>query len=229
MNRQVFFLSILYLTFNFGCAEKEQHSTLHDSTAHKIVSDSLLTLDSLIMVNRVAFPGTATQFGRLAVKMALKTSSSAFLIKAYTLNGNAWSLSAPNSAFINYMKAIEAGKDLRGFPEKAMILYNIAMLHYAASDVKNAMILLDSAILLAGRHKNYRVVSNSLNALGNLYSDLGHDSLAFILYDSAFRIAQNHHLPLQMASALGNLAGQGSRHLEGPSKGTGGAQAASEL
>ena len=158
------------------------------------------------MVNRVKDAAMTLELARRSLRIARATGADDVMIRAYNIMGNAFSLSMMDSAFLYYTKALNVKPNQQVYPEKPMLLYNLAMLHVAASNNHNAIELLDSALQEAGKAANHIVVSNVLNALGNIYQDLGNDSLAKKMYDSAFYLASLHHLPLQMGVSLGNVA-----------------------
>ncbi|MFZ4523325.1 MAG: tetratricopeptide repeat-containing sensor histidine kinase [Bacteroidales bacterium] len=199
--------AILLLLLLFpGCKNATEKRRDVSEKETKLILDSISRIGRLVLEKRVSNLDSAVVLSRIAVNIAAKAVTTEAMVRAYTITGNAWSLSMMDSAFIYYSNALELIKDSSSFPGKPMLLYNIAMLHVAASNLKTAVQLLDSARLEAGKFGNYEVVSNVMNALGNIYTDLGNDSLARKQYDSALRLSSLYHLPLQSATALGNLA-----------------------
>jgi tetratricopeptide (TPR) repeat protein len=171
----------------------------------KAAGDSITVIDSLVLTNRLKNTDLTNALARRSLIHARVIGKDDAFLKAYNIIGNAWSLSRMDSAFFYYSKALGMKPGKTHYPEKPMILYNLAMLNVAASNPKNAIILLDSAMWEAGKMKKFNVVSNALNSLGNIYKDLGNDSVARIMYDSAFQIANIHQLSLQMGVSLGSI------------------------
>ncbi len=206
MKYYVFQISIfLFLLFS-GCRQlNEKEAGAVDQQVH-VAMDSINAIGALVMEHRVSHTDSGVYLARRAIRLAQDAGNDDLLLKAYNIMGNAWSLSMSDSAFVYYSKALDLKPAQPVHPEKPMLLYNIAMLHVSAANFKTAIVLLDSAIKEAGKVDNFIVISNALNSLGTIYTDLGNDSVAKMMYDSALSQAVRHHAPLQTAAALGNLA-----------------------
>jgi signal transduction histidine kinase len=201
-------LLILLLLFLFaGCRSGEPQKDREPTLRIAKVIDSLRFIDSLIMATRFNHVNFTIDMARRALTIAREIGTDHALIKAYNIMGNALSLSMTDSAFFYYTKALNVKSSQQAYLEKPMLLYNIAMLYVAASNHKNAIVLLDSALQVSATFKDYIVSSNALNALGIVYSSIGNEITAKKMFDSAFCIAKLHKLPLQIAAALGNIAG----------------------
>ncbi len=197
---------LIFLLFLTGCSDQSGNRKPVSEIQIRATLDSLRFIDSMVMLTRVKDTGLTHELARSSLRIAGAIETGDALLKAYNINGNAWSLSRMDSAFYYYSKALAIKQNQPDFPEKPMLLYNIAMLNVAAGNQKNAVGLLDSAIQAASRLGKFEVVSNALNSLGGINLDLGQRSQAIRLYDSALRTADLHQLPLQKAIALGNLA-----------------------
>lgn len=200
-------LLILLLFFLFsGCSEQKGPANGMPAIQTRMAMDSINNLGSLVMVNRVRDVALTFEYARRSLQIARATGTDDAMINAYNIMGNAFSLFMMDSAFLYYTKALNVKPNQQVYPEKPMLLYNIAMLHVEATNHKNALVLLDSALQEAKQATNFIMVSNVLNALGNIYQDLGNESVAKKMYDSAFHLASLHLLPLQMGISLGNIA-----------------------
>jgi len=79
-------------------------------------------------------------------------------------------------------------------------------LYYLANDYKNTVTLLDSSIQRGLKYRNYKAVTSSLIALGNVYYVTDEYTNAKTMYDSALRISSRNSLNKEMAVVLANLA-----------------------
>jgi signal transduction histidine kinase len=201
----IFFL-LLFILFLSGCRQQEKQGSVMSDWQIKLVLDSIGRIDSLVMLNRMNNASLAVELARVSLTLARTTGDDQAMLRAYNNLGNAWSLAMMDSSFLYYTKALSYMNDQPADPEKPRILYNLAMLNVAASKPKNAIVLLDSTLQEAKKFSKYKIISNSLNALGNIYRNLGNDSLAKTMYNSAYDIAKSHHLPLQTGVSLGSLA-----------------------
>jgi len=86
------------------------------------------------------------------------------------------------------------------------VLFGIARLNYRAFNYKVALELFDSAMTEANRHKKYKVVSNCLNELGAIESDLNNSEQSRIYFNKALQIAEQHQLDVQKGVILANMA-----------------------
>jgi hypothetical protein len=64
--------------------------------------DSLTFIDSVVMLTRVKDTALTGELARRSLRMAQAISTGDALIKAYNINGNAWSLSRMDSAFYTW-------------------------------------------------------------------------------------------------------------------------------
>ena len=111
-----------------------------------------------------------------------------------------------DSSFYYYEKSLTITHTLLNDTLRPYVLFGIASLHYRAFKYKEALELFDSALTEANRNKNYRIVSNCLNELGTLESDLNNSDQALTYFNKALQIAEQYHLPLQKGVTLGNIA-----------------------
>ena len=209
-DKMSFIRTLIFLVALFLVSACRQHygpnTVLTSDLQARMAMDSIRLIDSLVLVNRVKDFALSAKLAMRSLELAKIAGTDEALIKAYNNLGNSWSLSRMDSAFYYYSKAFGVKPDQANYFEKPMLLYNIAMLYVAASNNQKAIVLLDSALCDAEQRKNYIVVSNALNSLGNIYNDIENKLVAIKFYDSAFRVARHYQLPLQAGVALGNLA-----------------------
>ena len=111
-----------------------------------------------------------------------------------------------DSSFYYYEKALQASASSADDTLKPYILFRIAMLHYMAFNYKEALEMFDSAMKEGNRNKNFVIVSDCLNELGNLERDLNDTEQSRSYFNKALHVAEQHHLSLQAGVTLGNIA-----------------------
>lgn len=212
-----FFLAITLICTFTSCRDyaenrentviKKNGSASNDSPFNQVtLSDSMPILDSLILKNRTNKIEESLTYALHAVKMAKRLNTPLAFTNAYIMLGNAYSQFKLDSAFYFYNTARELVDSLNLKTLRGKVLYNLAMLYGLAGNNKTSIILLDSALNASKGCGNFVIESNALNAIGNIYLDMGDETKARIMYDSAFRVAASHSLYLQMGTAMGNLA-----------------------
>jgi tetratricopeptide (TPR) repeat protein len=201
------------ILFFSGCRQVQKQGDAATGSRLAAAMDSLRILDSLVIFNRVRDSAVAMEYAKRSLQIAQIAGQDDLFVKAYNTMGNAWSVSMMDSAFIYYTLALQVKPGQEDFPEKSSILYNLAMLYVASSNNRIAITVLDSALRSAIRFEKPIIVSNSLNALGNIYHDLGNGPEAVKMYDSAYKTAERRGLALQKAIALGNQAKLEPDHL----------------
>lgn len=208
MHRLTYFILIISLiSMIYGCNQHAHRpiNNLPDSTKKRL-NDSLSTLDSIISRKRMAKLSESLKYARKAVEIANKLSTPEAYAKTYIMLGNVYFSSKIDSGFYFYNKAMTQIDSFNLVRERALVLYNLGMLHRKASNYKTSIILLDSALTISRWIPDFVTMSNSLNSLGNIYIDMGDEGNARKMYDSAYAIAKARSLYLQMGTALGNLA-----------------------
>lgn len=85
-------------------------------------------------------------------------------------------------------------------------LYKLAMMHYRVADFHHALLLMDSAMVVAGQSGDHLTEANSLNMLGFFYIESGDTANAIQLLEKSFRLAETHVYYKQAGVALTNLA-----------------------
>ena len=208
MNLFRYFLSLLSVSILLVSCTEHPHPIVSDLPQAKqvILLDSLQKLDSLILRNRTNKIKESFKYARQADKIAKTLNTPLAYAKAYNMFGNVYSLFKMDSGFYYYNQALLLIDSFNLVDNKAMVVYNLGMLHGSAGNYKTAIILLDSALASSRSNNDFVSVSNSLNALGNIYFDIGDETNARRMYDSAFAVAKTKSLYLQMGTALGNLS-----------------------
>jgi signal transduction histidine kinase len=190
-----------------ACAKKspEPANTLIP-LSDKALSDSLGRLDSLVHATENSKNDLSKYYAKQALSIALRMNSEDILARAFRLMGVAYFNHNYDSSFIYFSKALKIANKNNLGRSKSDLYYSLAMIYKAAYDDKMAVIFLDSSIVLAQRFKEYQMISNAYNALGNSKFDLQESSDARNLYDSAYNIAKRHSLPKQLGVAMASLS-----------------------
>jgi signal transduction histidine kinase len=171
--------------------------------------DSIATLDSLVNLYKSTDPPLAIHYAMNAMKVARITNSPEEMTSAYMLMAMVHFNKKKDSSFYYNNLALTIA-DSAGLTAKMVpILYNIAMIHSAAHDFKQAITLLDSSVALAQVVNDPMGMARGYNELGNIKVII-HDSLSLIdaqkMYTIALEIATKANLKLQQSVALGSLA-----------------------
>jgi two-component system, NarL family, sensor kinase len=172
----------------------------------KVTGDSLEILDSLVNSSKINNVQGAKLFARRALVIAHGMTDPSATVKAYVMLGIAYNLNDKDSSYMYFNKALKIADSSKSVAQIPIILYNLAILNKAAHNYRTAIVMLDSSIRLAEADKNFPVISDAYNSLGNIKYDVEDNKDAQRHYDSAFQIAKRHSLYKQMGVALGNLA-----------------------
>jgi two-component system, NarL family, sensor kinase len=170
------------------------------------LSDSLQKLFTRVNDLKYSNNAKALVLAKQSMEVAKKINTPEALTNASFLMGIAYSKFNNDSSYIYLRKAQQLADNNDLADRKPMIFYNIAMLYMAAKDYKRAIVLLDSSIYFAGRTRNYPLLSEAYNTIGNIQFDGQNKTIAKQMYDSAYKIAKQHNKYRQMGAALGNLA-----------------------
>ncbi|MDP4281022.1 MAG: tetratricopeptide repeat protein, partial [Bacteroidota bacterium] len=195
-------LFITFLCFAGGCVFS---TPLQEKPKHRYLVDSLQIWESLVSYNRISNPDLSQSYARKAVKYAKIKKSGETFIKAFTLMGIAFTQDHKDSSYYYYNLALKIADSLKISTKKPDLIYNLAILNSNAYDYKNAIVLLDSAIKISERVRNYLVMSNSYNMMGNIRQEIQDNSTARMNYETALKIAREHSLYEQVGIALSNL------------------------
>ena len=206
-NKECLITYLFLIVLLVGCKEQSNQpvSDIPQSTQVVLV-DSLKKLDSLVLKSRTNKINESLKYGHIANKIAHLLKNPESFAKTYILMGNAYSVFKMDSSFYYYNKALVIIDSFRIAKYKGIVLYNLGMLYNSANNYKTSISFLDSALISSQLIRDFALVSNSLNSLGNIYFEIGDDTNARKMYDSAFIVAKRNALFLQMGAALGNLA-----------------------
>jgi tetratricopeptide (TPR) repeat protein len=200
-------VALSLILFLSGCNENTgQAVSVSPQSQKTILMDSLQKLDSLVLKYRVKNADESIKYAKQAGKIALAINTPAARTTAYNIFGNAYSAIRIDSGLFFYNKALSVIDSFNLTEQKGKVLYNLGMLNRSAGNYKNYIMLIDSALRFSISVNDVITMSNSLNALGSFYFNIGEKVNARKMFDSAFSCASKKMLNLQMGSALGNLA-----------------------
>ncbi len=111
-----------------------------------------------------------------------------------------------DSSFYYFEKALAYCDSCDNDTLRPLILFRVASLHFKAFNYKQALEIFDSSMVEAKRNKNFAVVTNCLNELGNLERDLNNPETSRAYLEQALKTAEQYHLSLQIGVTLGNIA-----------------------
>jgi signal transduction histidine kinase len=190
-----------------SCEKKNSKSKSENKPFnHIILTDSLKTLDSLVNANKISDGQSAKKFASQSLSLALRSNSEDALAQAFLIMGIAYSNNNSDSSFIYFSKALKIAQNINIDRIKTKAIYNLAMIYLYASDQKTALIFLDSAISVSRRVKDFVMLSNAFNTIGNLKLDIMDTLDSKAMYDSAFQIATMYNIPKQMGIAVASLS-----------------------
>lgn len=188
------------------CFCKGQNQEEKGKASGNKLRDSLQELSTQVNDLKISNNPLALKNAKQSMEIARKINTPDAQITANYLMGIAYGKLDNDSSYI-YLRKAQQLADNAGIDEKKpMIFYNIAMLYMTAKDYKRAIGLLDSCILVARATKNYSLLSEAYNTVGNIQYDGQNNTLAKQLYDSAFQVATQYKKDRQTGAALGNLA-----------------------
>lgn len=192
------------LVMLLSCMENRREQADGSVTAN--LKDSITVFDSLATINRFKNKDLALFNAKKALKLAMSSGSPELLARSYTTLGDYYVTFLPDTAWFYYSKALGISDSNNFLVMKASLLYNQAMLQYSSYNYKKTLVLLDSAKKIGELTRDFTIISNVYNSLGNLYLDIHEPELAKSSFKSSFDIASKHQLNRQAGTALGNVA-----------------------
>ncbi len=198
-------LSFTILLFYFVTGLSGSPDVIKESQK-KQLQDSVKLLDSLSFLNRVSNTDLSVSYARKELSLAQISANPETLCKAYVALGNAYSASRKDSCLYYYNLALKVSGDFNLLTQRPQLLYNLAMISLDASDLKNAIMLLDSCTQLAKKLSQYPLLSDAYNSLGLIQIELNDSSSAQASFKNSLEIARQYSLPRQIANSLSNLA-----------------------
>ena len=204
------FSSILVILFclvgSSSCTKGPSPGPDHQRTASEELSDTIKTLDSIVMANVAKNVRFAKQHARKAFSIACRSGKQIDLIKAYVLLGHVFMYQERDSSFYFYNEALTLADSVHIQEFTPDILYGLAILYQLAQDYQTSLSLLDSAKNRYTDRKQFANLSNCYCAIGNIQYDLYDYQGAQASYDSALAIALRHQLNKQIGVAYANLS-----------------------
>jgi len=182
------------------------HPTPIDPSKLTFLKDSIKKLDSLVQVTMISNPVLCMKNAQKALAYARRLKTAEDLVHGYSLMGQAFYKKDKDSSFVYFNKALNLADSAKIDAPKPFLLYNCAMIYYVAKNFKTAMEKMVSCIKLAGPQKDYTTMARAYNVLGNINNDIKNKDDAQKMYDSAYKIAVRHSIPIQIGLSLGNLA-----------------------
>lgn len=197
--------AITIIGFVFGCHSRQDRSDLKNEP-NSVLSDSLVRLDSLVKLMKGRDRQVALRYAYMGLAIASRIHTEQAFATAYLALGAAHTYSRKDSSFFYNSKALKIADKLNLVHIKSAVLYNLAVLHYFASDYKMALVYFDSVIYLANQIGDYHIISDTYNGLGNLQFDLSDNDASKRMYDSALSVAKRHKLSKQTGVAIASLS-----------------------
>lgn len=198
---------IILIWLIIGCTQKApetRNSNIQFSEAS--LNDSIGKIDSLVNVYKVSNNNISQILSRKALLIAFRMNSEEALARAFLLIGISYYNNNNDSSLSYYSRALKIADKYNLENIKPRLQYSLAMIYRAAFDSRMSMIFLDSTIILAQKSKNYSLLSDAYNALGNLKFNQ-HDTVdSKLMYDSAYTIAGRHGHSKQMGIAMASLS-----------------------
>ena len=167
-----------------------------------MLTNSLKNLDSLANANKTSHNNLAQEYAGKAFMLAEKSNSPEAMARACLMMGIAYRNVCNDSSYTWLAKSLKIANQYSLEEVQPGIYYQLAMIYWAASDAKTAVVFIDSSIIIAQKLKDYVMLSNALNALGDLKFDLNDMMDAKAMFDSAYSTAVIHDLPKQMGVAM---------------------------
>jgi signal transduction histidine kinase len=145
-------------------------------------------------------------YSKQALSIALRMNSNEAMARAFLMMGIANFNYHNDSSFAYYSSALKIAEQFDLKKTKVKIYYAMAMVYRAAFDTKSSILFLDSSINLSQKLKNYTLLSDAYNVLGNIKYALLDTQYSRRWYDSAYNIASRHSLSKQMGVAMASLS-----------------------
>jgi signal transduction histidine kinase len=127
------------------------------------------------------------------------------MAKVLILMGIVYTNVRNDSSYFYYSEATKIVEMRNLSSLKPYLFFNFSTLYNGSHDYKMTTVLLDSAIRLAYKEKDFDILSTAYNSLGGLKFDLHDSAGAEMMFDSSFKIAEKYQLFKQMGVSLGNL------------------------
>ncbi|MDP4281024.1 MAG: ATP-binding protein [Bacteroidota bacterium] len=202
-------LVLIWIALFFGsCNHNPSHESLsvYNGAKNVAFSDSMNKFDSLTNAYKISNKNLAKKYAKKALSLAFQSNTEEALSHAFLIMGVAFSYQNSDSSYFYYSRALKIAQKHNIDWVKSKAFYNLAMMYLYASDQKTALIFLDSSITSSQNIKDFSMLSNAYNTLGNLKLDLGDSADSKVMYDSALRISKRNNISKQMGIAMASLS-----------------------
>jgi signal transduction histidine kinase len=170
-----------------------------------MANDSIKKFDSLVTVTQPNNNGKSFSYAKRALAFGIRTDNPEIMAKAFILMGIVYTNIRNDSSYFYYSEATKIVEMRNLSSLKPYLFFNFSTLYNGSHDYKMTTVLLDSAIRLAYKEKDFDILSTAYNSLGGLKFDLHDSAGAEMMFDSSFKIAEKYKLFKQMGVSLGNL------------------------
>ena len=205
--RKFYFSGILLILLCFiSCKRIGTKDEINRLKQETVLLDSIKRLDSFSELHWINDDRLSLVYARVALKLAQSLSSEEPLIKAYHAMGKAYYSEHKDSSFYYYSKALALAERLNSVTEMPSLLYNIALLNLDAGNLKVSLALLDSSASCARRTRDFPVLSDAYNSMGDVNMQIHDTTSAIGWFKTALQVGIEHSLSEQIADAMGNLA-----------------------
>ena len=201
-----FYLPCAILFFSACTSRLEQKEKNYSGIETQAIKDTISKLDSMVLQLHNTNPELSFKYAKTAISLARSINSMEDLSKAYNSMGYIYSTSLKDSGFYYYNRALSIADSMNLNKIKTLVLYNLAMLYLDVSNYRNAIKFLDTCIQLAFTDRNFKILSTAYCSLGLVQLETGDSVLSKTMFETAKKIAGDHHLALQYGAAVGNLA-----------------------
>jgi signal transduction histidine kinase len=168
--------------------------------------DTIRRLDSLSFSYCIPNNTLSETYANRALALTADHTQSECRILALSAKANSFTAARSDSEYFYISQALKLSDELGSVRWKPVLLENLAELYMSAGNASKAILLLDTAIILSVRAKNFAALSSAYDKLGNLHLNVMHYEAARKYYDSAYFIASNHSMNREAGIALGSLA-----------------------
>jgi two-component system, NarL family, sensor kinase len=191
-------LSLIILVIFFNCSGQNNDP--------KNYSNNVRKYDSLSFANHLSNPSISLFYANQAMNIAEKSGREKDICLASTAMGNAYSREKKDSAFYYYSHALDLAVKNKLAKLIPQLLFNLSGIYESANDYTNAIRLMDSCIRVSERNGDFPALADALNSLGGIQMAMNDSGSAKQTYQRGLQIAEIHHLRIQQARILGNLA-----------------------
>jgi tetratricopeptide (TPR) repeat protein len=170
------------------------------------IKDSIRLYDSLSFASCVRHNELSIVYARKELLYARKAGDPLNICKACSSLGTAFFSGQKDSSLFYFNIASGIARQNNLFSQKPLIFYNLAMISMEAADLKNAILLLDSCIVISKKNSKYEILSDAYNSFGEIQLELNDSLAAKQYFTKALEIGREYSLSHETGVALSNLA-----------------------